>query len=158
MAKNSIFVSHFLKNQFEFWINSKKAWRYSYDEHIEAVIITVGARNTAYEALPGPHRAHFIPKQAKSRQLLKIEFRPKKKNMNKSFTNAFLWLNRSSLPKMIKIGWVELEKTKALEEERRRWQHHSAHFTVFQKITTFEPDRIFKRAKQHRVAYFQQII
>ena len=37
--------------------------------------------------------------------------------MNKSFTNAFLWLNRSSLPKMIKFGWVELEKTKALEEE-----------------------------------------
>ena len=77
--------------------------------------------------------------------------------MNESFTNAFLWLNRSSLPKMIKFGWVELEKTKALEEERRRrrWQHHSAHFAVFQKITTFEPDRIFKRAKRHRVACFQ---
>ena len=62
--------------------------------------------------------------------------------MNESFTNAFLWLNRSSLPKMIKFGWVELEKTKALEE--RRWQHHSAHFAVFQKTTTFEPEPNFK--------------
>ena len=40
--------------------------------------------------------------------------------MNKSFTNAFLWLNRSSLPKMIKFGWVELEKTKALEERKKK--------------------------------------
>ena len=56
---NSIFRSLFLKNQFEFPINSKDAWRYSYDECIKAEKITVGAWNTAYEALPGPHRAHF---------------------------------------------------------------------------------------------------
>ena len=62
---------------------------------------------------------------------------------------------------MIKFGWVELEKTKAVEEEKeeeRRWQHHSAHFAVFQKITTFEPNRIFKRGQRHRLALFQQII
>ena len=59
-----------------------------------------------------------------------------------------------------------MKKTKALEEERRRtkkeeerrWQQISAHFAVFQKITTFEPDRIFKRGQRHRLALFQQII
>ena len=53
------------------------------------------------------------------------------------------------MAKIIKIGRVEREKIEALEEEdRRRWQRNSAHFDVFQKFISFDPDGIFERSRR----------